>query len=326
MHKSAFIAAGILMACSALPAMAQAPADSYPTKPVTMIVPFGPGASTDSETRLYARKLAELTGGNFLVDYKPGAGTTTGTAYVAKAAPDGYTLLSFTSGFTSAPALYKQLPYDPIKDFAPVSLMTKRTIVIASPASAPFRNIAEYITYTRAHPGEINIATPGSGSGPHLNMAWLQGLIGTKVTYVHYKGTAPAMVDLLAGRVHVVATTLNTALPQIKSGKLRAIAIGNAERSPLLPDAQTVIEQGVPGYDYSSPFGFVAPGGTPAAIVNRINAELVKVARAADIVKAVEADGGLLIAGSPEQLRQLIAREINLYRKLAQDTGIKLEE
>ncbi len=326
MHKSAFIAAGILMACSALPAMAQAPADSYPTKPVTLIVPFGPGASTDNETRLYARKLTELTGGNFLVDYKPGAGTTTGTAYVAKAAPDGYTLLSFASGFTSAPALYKQLPYDPIKDFAPVSLMTKRAIVIASPASAPFRNITEYIAYTRAHPGEINIATPGSGSGPHLNMAWLQGLIGTKVTYVHYKGAAPAMVDLLAGRVHVVATTLNTALPQIKSGKLRAIAIGNAERSPLLPDAQTVIEQGVPGYDYSSPFGFVAPGGTPAAIVNRINAELVKVAKSADIAKTIEADGGLLIAGSPEQLRQLIAREINLYRKLAQDTGIKLEE
>jgi tripartite-type tricarboxylate transporter receptor subunit TctC len=325
MYKSTFISAGILLACSGLPAMAQAPADSYLAKPVIMIVPFGPGASTDNETRLYARKLAELTGGTFLVDYKPGAGTTTGTAFVAKASPDGHTLLAFTSGFTSAPALYKQLPYDPIKNFTPVTLMTKRAIVLAAPAAAPFRNITEYIAYTRSHPGEVNLATPGSGSGPHLNLAWLQGLIGTKVTYVHYKGTAPAMVDLLAGRVHMLATTINTALPQIKSGKLRAIAIANAERSPLLPDGQTVIEQGVPGYDYSSPFGFVAPGGTPVAVVNRIHAELVKVSKAADIVKTVEADGGLLIAGSPEQLRQLISREINLYRKLAQDTGVKLE-
>ena len=324
MRTTAFIACAFA-AVVCTPSHAQL-ADNYPARPVTLIVPFGPGASTDSETRLYARKLAELTGGSFLVDYKPGAGTTTGTAYVAKAAPDGYTLLSFTSGFTSAPALYRQLPYDPIKDFAAVSLMSKRAIVLASPSTAPFRNINEYVAYTRSHPGEINIATPGSGSGPHLNMAWLQGLVGTKVTYVHYKGTAPAMVDLLAGRVDMVATTLNTALPQIKAGKLRAIAIGNAERSSLLPDAPTVIEQGVPGFDYSSPFGFVAPGGTPAAIVNRINAELVKVARAPDIIRTMDADGGMLIAGTPEQMRQLIAREITLYRKLVQDTGIKLEE
>lgn len=334
MYKSALFAAGTLAACFSLPAIcqtsgqasAQTSANAWPARPVTLIVPFGPGASTDNETRLYARKLAELTGGSFLVDYKSGAGTTTGTAYVAKAAPDGYTMLSFTSGFTSAPALYKQLPYDPIRDFAPVSLMTKRAIVLASPASAPFRNLTEYIAYTRSHPGDVNVATPGSGSGPHLNLAWLQGLIGTKVTYVHYKGTAPAMVDLLAGRVQLVATTLNTALPQIKAGKLRALAIGNAERSSLLPDAPTAIEQGVPGYDYSSPFGFVAPGATPAAVITRINAELVKVARAPDIAKTIEADGGILIAGTPEQMRQLIAREINLYRKLAQETGIQLEE
>ena len=288
--------------------------------------PLWTGPSTDIETRLYARKLAEITGGTVLVDYKPGGGTSTGTAYVAKSAPDGHTLLSFTSGFTSAAALYKALPYDPYKDFSPITLMTKRSIVLVSPANAPFKNIPEYIAYTRAHPGEINIATPGSGSGPHLNMAWLHGLINTRVTYVHYKGAAPATVDLLAGRVHVIATTLTTALANVKAGKLRAIAIGNAERSPLLPDLPTVIEQGVPGYDYSSPFGFIGPAGIPASLVNRINAEFIKVAKSPDIIKTVEADGGVLVATTPEQLRQMIVKEIALYKKLVQDIGIKLEE
>ncbi len=325
-RAASFIAMAAALACAAsLTAQAQAP-DAFPVKPVTMIVPFGPGASTDNETRLYARKLGELTGGTVLVDYKPGAGTSTGTHYVARSAPDGHTLLAFTSGFTSAAALYKQLPYDPLKDFAPVILMTKRTIALISPVSAPFRNIQEYIAYTRANPGAVNVATPGSGSGPHLNMAWLQGLIGTRVTYVHYKGAAPATVDLLAGRVHVIATTLNTALPNVKAGKLRAIAIGNAERTPLLPDVETVIEQGVPGYDYSSPFGFIAAGGTPPALVNRINAELVKVARSPDITRTIEADGGLLVASTPDQLRQLIVREIALYKRLVQELGIKLED
>lgn len=294
--------------------------------PVTLIVPFGPGASTDIETRLYARKLAELTGGTVLVDYKPGSGTLTGTAYVAKAAADGHTLLSFTSGFTSVAALYKTLPYDPFKDFAPITLMTQRSIALVSPISAPFRNIAEYITYTRTHPGEINVATPGSGSGPHLNMAWLHGLIGTKVTFVHYKGTAPATVGLIAGRVHVIATTLSTSLASVKAGKLRAFAIGNAVRSPLLPDLPTIIEQGVPGFDYSSPFGFIGPAGIPAPLVSRINAEFVKVAKSPDIIKAIESDGGVPIASTPEQLRQMIVREISLYKKLVQEIGIKLEE
>ena len=167
MRMSAFI-----LATAGICSLPSAQSADYPVRPVTLIVPFGPGASTDNETRLYARKLAELTGGIFLVDYKPGAGTTTGTAFVARSAPDGYTLLSFTSGFTSAPALYKQLAYDPIKDFAPVSLMTKRAIVLASPSSAPFRNMAEYIAYTRANPGKINVATPGSGSGPPSGQPW----------------------------------------------------------------------------------------------------------------------------------------------------------
>ena len=305
---------------------AQVNAAAYPSRPVTLIVPFAPGASTDIETRLYARKLAENTGRAFIADYKPGAGTTIGTAYVAKSAPDGYTLLSFTSGFAGSAAIYKTLPYDPYKDFSPIALMSNRTVVLVSPATAPFKNLAEYIAYTRARPGEINVATPGLGSGPHLNMAWLHGLLNTRVTYIHYKGSAPANMDLLAGRVHVMATALTASLANIRAGKLRAFAIGNALRSPLLPDLQTVIEQGVPGYDYSSPFGFVGPAGMPPALVSRINAELVKVAKSPDIIKTVEADGGMLVTSTPEQLRQKIVKDITLLKKIVQDTGIALEE
>ena len=302
-------------------------AQTYPARPVTFIVPYAAGAGAISiETQLYAQKLADAMGQPFLVDYRPGAGTMIGSAYVAKAPPDGYTLLSQTGSFNTVPALYKNLPYDSLKDLTPVSLMGKRTTVIAASPLAPFRTIKEYIEYTRAHPGEINIATPGSGSSPHLNAAWFHSLVGTKVAYIQYKVTSNLIADLIAGRVHVTYTTLGSVLPLIKSGKLRLLGIGNAERSPVLPDALPAAQQGVPDYDYSSISFILAPGKTPATIVNRLSTELAKIAKDPEVVQKLGGDGAVIVGSTPEQLGKVLVAEITRFEKLVQETGIKLEE
>ncbi len=298
----------------------------YPSKPVTMVVSTGPGASNDVEARMYGQKLSEAYGQPFVVDYKPGAGTTLAAIYVAKAAPDGYTLLGVSSSFPAAAALYRPLPYDPVKDFTPLVLMSKRSTVLMAHPSAPFKTIPEYIAYTKANPGIVNIATVGAGSGPHINAAWFHMLVNTKATYIHYKSAAAMQGDLLSGRVHMTYASLLTGLPHIKSGKLRLIALGNAERSPLLPDVLTVAEQGVPGYDYASMFGYMAPAGLPAAIVNKLSVDMAKAARSPDIVKRLETEGGIPIGNTPAQFAQLLSVEINRYRKLVDELGIKPEE
>lgn len=299
---------------------------AYPTKPVTMVVSTGPGASNDVEARMYGQKLSEALGQPFLVDYKPGAGTTLAAIYVAKAAPDGYTLLGVSSSFPAAAALYRPLPYDPIKDFTPLVLMSKRSTVLMTHPSAPFRNIPEYIAYTRANPGVVNIATVGAGSGPHINAAWFHSLVNTRATYIHYKSAAAMQGDLLSGRVHMTYASLLTGLPHIKSGKLRLIALGNAERSPLLPDVLTVAEQGVPGYDYASMFGYLAPAGLPQAIIAKLSTDMARAAKSPDVVKRLETEGGIPVGNTPAQFAQLLSVEISRYRKLVDELGIKPEE
>jgi tripartite-type tricarboxylate transporter receptor subunit TctC len=318
------VAIACVLAMNLVPGLAAA--QNYPTRTVTIVIPFAAGASSDIETRIYAQKLSESLGQSFVADFKPGAGGTLGTAYVAKSAPDGYTLMAMSGGFNTAPSLYPDLPYDAQKDFTPVSLMSLRsTAILVSPA-APYRNIKEYVAYAKANPRRINVATAGSGGSPHLNAAWFHGLTNTEVTYVHYKGTSAASIDLVAGRVDVFFGTLLSALPNLKAGKVRAIAIANSQRSPLMPDLATAQEQGVPGYDYSSIFGIIGPGGMQPAVLNKLAGELAKIARMPDVVKKIEADGGMAVGSTPEQFRTLIAGEIVRYRKIIQDQKIRLEE
>ena len=323
--RNRFFLAAYALSATLLPGAVFCQAADYPSRQVTLIVPFGPGAATDIETRLYTQKLTENSGQSFVVDYKPGAGTTTGSAFVARAAPDGHTLLVISGSFAASPALYKTLPYDPIKDFAPISLMSKRTTVIVAYPSTPYKNISEYIAYAKAHPGEVNVSTTGSGGSVHLNAAWFHSLSNTTVTFVHYKAAAAGQTDLLAGRVQITFTSLLSANPHLRAGKLKVLGIGNAERSPMLPGVLTAVEQGLPGYDYSSIFAILAPAATPTAIVNKLNAELGKVARAPDIVAKLEADGGLIVVSTPQQLRQWLIAEIARYRKLVQEAGITPE-
>ena len=305
---------------------AQDAADAFPSRPVQIVVPFTPGGATDIEARVYAQKLSDSTGKPFVVDYKPGAGGSIGTAFVAKSAPDGHTLLIISSTFTVNPAFYKNLPYDAIKDFAAVSLMSKRVTVLIAYPSFPATTIKDYIAHARANPGKINMAATGAGGIQHLAGAWLHSATNTRVTFVQYKGTSPLNVDLVAGRVDVNATPFVNIMPLVKAGKLKVLGILSDDPSPLIPGVQTAAEQGAPGYSYSSWLGVIAPRSTPGAIINKLSAELAKAARAPDVVQKFAPEGSTMVGSPPKVLQDLIVVELERWRKIVQENDIKLEE
>lgn len=304
----------------------QGAADSFPSKPVTLVVPYAPGGPAGTETHIYAGKMSSVMGQQFIVDFKPGAGTVIGSAYVAKAAPDGYNLLVVTGSLTVFPALFKDLTFDTIKDFAPVSLMSQRTSVLLVSPTFPAKTFAEYIAHVKANPGKLNFGTAGAGSITHLAGAWLDGATRTKVTFVHYKGTGPIYPDLFAGRVDATAAGLLDALPHIKAGKVRALAVMGEDQSSLLPGVRTISEQGIPGYNYISWLGFSATGGTPTAIVNKLSEAFAKVAKSPDVAGPLEAQGGKMIGSTPAQLSRLIVTEVERWQKVVQENSIKLEQ
>ena len=298
-------------------------AASFPSRPVTMIVPYAPGGFAGIETQVYAGKATSLTGQQFLVDYKAGATGAIGAAYVAKAKPDGYTLLVVTGGFTIFPAFKNDLGFDIIKDFAPVSWISSRTSVLLASNMLPVKNFAEYIAYVRANPGKVNFGTAGSGGINHLSGAWIDSATKTKVTYVHFKGTPVS--EVVAGRIDVVPAGLVASLGYIKAGKARALAIMGTERSPQLPDVPTIAES-ISGYDVNSWLGFIAPGATPAPLVNRLSDIFAQVAKAPDIVAQMDKEGIKPIGSTPAQLRQLMVTEVERWKRVVTDGNIKLEE
>ena len=288
---------------------AQGVPGGFPAKPVTLINPLAPGGSTEVEARLYAKKLNEMSGQQFIVDFRVGAGGTIGTGYVAKAVPDGSTLLITTNAISSFPALYKDLPFDTLEDLVPVSLMSEKVIVLVMRPSFPAKTVPEYIAYAKANPTRINFGTSGAGGGPHLGGAWLHSATNTKVTFVHYKGTGPVLPDLLAGRLDVTTAALVVVWPLEKAGKLRFLAITGDKRSHLLPGMLTIAEQGVPGYNYANWVGILAPGPTPAAVVNALSQVFVRIARMPDIAAALEPDGNSPVGSTPEQFRKFLVAE-----------------
>ena len=306
-----------------LPAMAQKPPADYPAKAVTVIIGFPPGGPVDLEYRVFANKLSANTGRSFVVDYKSGAGGLIGTTYVAKAPPDGYTLLGTTNSLTTLPALNREMPYDTIKDLAPVSLLAKRPSLLVVHPALPVNNLAEYIRYAQANPGKINFGSPGLAGGPHIASEWLHSILNVKVTYVHYKGSAPMGLDLVAGRVNASLTVPVGVMTQIKSGKLRALATSSAERTAVFPDLRTVIEQGGAGYDYSVWTGVCVPGATPAGIIAWLNAELIKALKSPEIAQKMESEGNMFVGSTPQYLRDVVAREVVQYRKIVQEANIQ---
>jgi tripartite-type tricarboxylate transporter receptor subunit TctC len=299
---------------------------AWPARPVTLIVAQAPGGPNDIEARMYAGKMSEVARHKFMVDYKPGAGTTIGAIHVARSAPDGYTLLAVTAGVTIFPALYPRLEIDVLKDFAPISLLSRKPQLLLVRPDFPANTFEEYIAYARANPGRINYATTGSGGGAHLIGAWMHSLTNTKVTFFPYKGTAPILVDMMGGRMDATAALIAVTMPLYKAGKVRVLAITSDKRSRLLPEVPTVAERGIPEYNYTTWMGFSAPRGTQPEIINRLNGWFVQVAKQPDIIQNLESDGSEAVGSTSAQFQQQIESEVVRWNRVVKEAGIKAED
>ena len=304
---------------------AQESAQNFPSRPIMVVVPLEGSGTTNTEIRLFAESVRERTGKAIVIENKAGAGMTIGTAYVAKAKPDGYTILVPSAAFTIGPSVYPDLPYDNVRDFAPITLLVKHVFLLLVQPSSPFASVRDYITYARTHPGELNFSTAGIGGVAHMCGELLHYLSGTKVTFVHYKVVGQRLLDITAGRVHASITAPVSALPLIKAGKLRAIGITSARRIGLLPDMPTIAEQGVPEFEFSSWLGLAAPARAPPAIINALNAMWVQAVRDPNIVSKLAGDGTIMVGDSPDEFRKLIVSETNRWRTVIKATGLTVD-
>jgi tripartite-type tricarboxylate transporter receptor subunit TctC len=313
---------GAMFACIALGAFAQ----SYPNRPIRLVVPFPAAGTTDILARAAAQKLTESLGQAVVVDNRPGAGGNIGSDLVAKSAPDGYTLLMGTVGTHAInPSLYSKMPYDHVKDFVPVVLVAGVPNVLVVNPALPVNSVADLIKLAKDKPGTINFASSGSGTSIHLSGELFKTMAGVDMTHVPYKGSSPALTDLIGGQVQVMFDNLPSALPQIKGGKLRAIAVTSLKRAPALPDIPTISESGLPGFEASSWFGVLAPAGTPAPIVARINAEVNKWLQSADAREKLISQGAEAAGGSPEQFAAHIRAESDKWAKVVKASGAKVD-
>lgn len=304
---------------------AQGTAEPYPVRPVRVVVGLAPGGATDIQTRLFAHKLSESFNRSFVVENRTGAGGTVAYAQVAKSPPDGYTLLGVAGGYTITPAVYSKLPYDPVRDFAPISLVVQAPFLLLTHPSLPVTTVKDLLALARAKPGVLDCASAGHGTSTHMAFELLRALAGVKITHVPYKGTGQALVDAMAGQVHMLFGNVLSSLTHVRAGRLRALGVTTARRSTVLPELPTIAESGVPGYENSTWHGWLAPAGTPPAILNRLNAELVKSTRAPDVVERLAPDGGEPVGSTAEQFARYIAADMARWSKLVKETGIRFE-
>ncbi len=319
---------GMLMAVVALIAAPSAwsQAGAYPSRPVRVVVPFPAGGTTDILARAIAQRLSEAMGQPFIVDNRPGAGGNLGAELVAKSAPDGYTLLMGTVGTHAInPGLYPKMPYDHIKDFAPVLLVAGVPNILEVNPNVPVHTVAELIAYAKANPGKLNFASSGAGTSIHLSGELFKTMAGVSMQHVPYKGSAPALQDLMGGQVDLMFDNLPSSIALIKGGKLRPIAVTSATRSTALPDIPTIAESGLPGFEASSWFGLLAPAGTPPAIVDKINAEGNKWLASTDAKDKLGSQGAITGGGSPNDFVGHIAAETVKWAKVVKESGAKVD-
>ncbi len=315
------LVAGVAVATSAV---AQGPA--YPTKPVKMVVPFPPGGSLDVTGRLIAQKLSEAWGQSVVVENKPGAGGNIGADFVAKSPPDGYTILmGALSTHAVNPSLYKTMPYDAAKDFAPITLIAITPNVLVVNASLPVNSVKEFLAYAKANPGKLAFGSGSNGSAGHLAGELFKVETGSDAVHIPFKGGAPATQALLAGDTQFMFDNLANAMPQVKAGKLKALAVTTSNRSQLVPDLPTMSEAGLPGFDISTWYGFFAPAGTPPAVVAKWNADVAKILNAPDVRAKLVADGAEPAPDTPEHFAQFIAKELAKYAKIVKASGAKVD-
>ena len=300
-------------------------AQAYPNKPIKLIVPFAPGGFTDVVARILGQKLSISLGQPFVIENKAGAGSTIGTDFVAKAAPDGYTLVMVSTTHVISPAIYAKLPYDPIKSFTPVSKLVDSAYVLMVNPKVPVNSVADYIALAKAQPDKIHYASSGNGSSQHLMGGMFAAMTGSKLIHVPYKGSSGAASDLVAGVVESSFAGVPNAMAQVPAGRLKALAVTTAKRIPQLPDVPTMQEAGVPGYEASVWLGLLAPAGTPKEIVARLNAEIAKVMSAPDTKKELYAAGVESDISSPDALGALMSREMERWGKVIKDAGISMQ-
>ena len=300
-------------------------ATHYPGRPIRVIVPFAPGGGLDISTRLIAQKLTEKWGQNIVVDSRPGAATIVGTEIASKAAPDGHTLLMITTTFAINPGLYPRLPYDPGRDFTPVTQLNSQPNVVVVAPSFAGKSVKDLIALAKAKPGELTFATPGAGSAPHLSAEMFQRAAGISMIHVPYKGIPPAVTDVLGGRVTMLFTTTISAAPHIKAGKLRAVALTSAKRQASMPDVPVVGET-IPGFRAEAFQGMVAPAGVPQAIINKLSAEVARIVRSPDMMQRFQLDGAEAVGSTPKEFSAFLKAEMQKWGKVIKDAGIKLEQ
>ena len=300
-------------------------AQAYPSKPVRMVIAFPPGGTSDFVGRVVAAKLSEYLGQPIVVDNKPGATGLIGTQDVARAAPDGYTLLLAPSDFTLIPTLQAKPPYDAQKDFAPIGMVLDYPHVLVANPNVQAANAKELIALAKGKPGQLNFASGGNGATNHISGEWFKLNSGVDITHVPYKGNGPAITDLLADRVQLLFTSTGPVEAHLKSGKLKAIAVTGRNRLASLPDVQTVAESAIPGYQFTLWYGLVAPAGTPRAVIDRLNADLRKTMASPEVKEKLASIGGNLNVGSPDEFAALLRDETVRWAKLAKDVNIKMD-
>jgi tripartite-type tricarboxylate transporter receptor subunit TctC len=311
-----------VVAAHALPALAQ----SYPAKPIRVIVHFPPGGPTDLVARALGQKLTEAWGQQVVIDNRPGANGIVGVEAVVRAQPDGYTLLFATGGSMSiSPAVTTKLPYNVFTDLAPISLVVINPQILVVHPSLPAASVRELVKLARSKPGQLNYASVGPGSPNHLGMELLKHMTGIDMVHIPYKGTAPAVTDLLGGQVSLMFNSMPSVLPHVRSGRLRGIAVGSAKRSPAAPDIPTVAEAGVPGFQYVTWYGLFAPAATPKDLVAKLNAEVVRALSDKDVARKLLNEGAEPAPGTPEALAKYMRSEHEQWKKTIAAARLKVD-
>ena len=300
-------------------------AQTYPTKPVRVVIPWPPGGSNDVVGRIVMQRVAESTGHQFVVDNRAGAAGSIGADVVAKAPPDGYTIMVHSTSHVGNAHLYKKLPYDTLKDFMGVALLAAQPGALTVHPSLPVKNVREFIALAKKSPGTINYSSSGNGSAPHLSMALLVAMTGIKLVHVPYKGGAPQVTALVSGETQASLATVSTVLVHIQSGRLRALGVSSAKRSGVLPDVPTIAESGVPGYEMSPWIGVFTPAGTSKDIVNRLNAEINKALKTPEVSQLLASQALDALGSTPEEFDARIRADYDKYAKLIKLTGAQVD-
>ncbi|GLK92482.1 exported protein [Achromobacter xylosoxidans] len=316
----------LMFSACALAACAPATAQQYPNQPIRVIVPFTPGGGTDFLSRTVAAKLSDSVKWNVVAENRPGAGGTIGITTAARAKPDGYEIvMGQVDNLAVAPSLYAKLAYDPVKDFEPIGIVGEAPLVVVANKNGPYKSLKDLIAAAKKAPGTINYGSPGAGTITHLAAELLQLQAGIKLVHVPYKGSGPAMADLLGGQVPVIFTSIPSAAPRIKAGSAIPLAVTSLKRSPAMPDVPTVAESGYPDFDVRVWYGLLAPANTPKPIIQTLNTELNKILALKDVQDALAAQGATAMPTTPAQFSQTIAADYKKWRGVIQSANVKLE-